>query len=106
MRQSGKKAGERVLGFVEVGDKSGSGGERKVSFRSRRPLARPPARPLARIAEASPPSVVYAVPRCRGLADGIIPRLSGAARLDLAISRLLRTRDANIRSAATKMAAR
>jgi len=48
VRQSGKKAGERVLGFVEVGGKSGSGGERKVSFRSRRSLARPPVRPLAR----------------------------------------------------------
>lgn len=46
-RQSGKKAGERVLGFIEVGGKSGSGGERKVSFRSRRSLGRSLARSLA-----------------------------------------------------------
>ncbi|TGZ48195.1 hypothetical protein DBV15_09965 [Temnothorax longispinosus] len=65
VRQSGKKAGERVLGIIEVGGKSGSsGGERKVSFRSRRSLARS----LARVAEAkSPVSRLRgsAVSRCR-----------------------------------------
>lgn len=40
VKQSGKKAGERVLGFIEVGGKGGSGGERKVSFRSRHSLVR------------------------------------------------------------------
>ncbi|EGI57727.1 hypothetical protein G5I_14255 [Acromyrmex echinatior] len=77
VRQSGKKAGERVLGFVEVGGKSGSGGERKVSFRSRRSLART----LARVAEASHRQ---SSTRFRGVAvsDDIIPRISGAAYFD------------------------
>lgn len=81
VRQSGKKAGERVLGFAEVGGKSGSGGECKVSFRSRRSLARTPARSLARVAEASHRQ---SSTRFRGVAvaDGIISRISGPACLD------------------------